>query len=247
MRRLLSLLVVLILTAGFCQLPVAAVEGLIAPSHRMLPRAHASQEDQPPVVRQPPLPGLPVSFLTVDPNEPMNRADFETPALDGGGRMAVSPYSTDDVTFSAETAERGVVVGVVENSGTSACIEPRDNNQKLGSGLGASEVGLSSFPIRATFTAALVAPAYVFSEFQTTTDEATIRLFDAQDRDVTALSVLATSQRSSCNPPGSVRYWVRVGATSSEPVAYAILSVNPPGQVFVIDNFTWFAGVIATP
>ena len=160
--------------------------------------------------------------------------------------MVVNPYATDEVTFSVEGAG-GNVVGVVQNSATSACVEPRDTNQKLGSGRGASDVGLSGLPIRATFSDPLSGPAYVFAEFQTTTDSAQILLFDSQDRDITSFSVLATST----NPPISYKWLFNgsaiPGATShSLSISNAQIANLGAYQVVVSDQADYTYSAVAT-
>jgi hypothetical protein len=81
--------------------------------------------------------------------------DFETPALGTDTTLVVNPYNdtTAGVTFSAdEPGFQFAHVGLVKNRSTSACVEPADENQKLGTGhIGTGSVGHDAFDIRADF------------------------------------------------------------------------------------------------
>ena len=98
--------------------------------------------------------------------------NFETPSLGTSPRQVVNPYvdPATGVTFTAEPGGVGdAVVGLVKNNATSACVEPVDQNQKLGTGrqsFSDGSIGLSGFAIRATFPTLLLAPVTVSVSFK---------------------------------------------------------------------------------
>ena len=97
--------------------------------------------------------------------------DFENPLLNEAQRKVISPYvdPISGVAFTAETNYSGDgIVGLVKNSATPACVEPSNNDQKLGTAyIGSDLIGYSSNPIRATFSEILDPPVTVSAEFQT--------------------------------------------------------------------------------
>ena len=98
---------------------------------------------------------------------------FEIPALGTADRQVINPYQdpATGVTFTAEPNELfEVAVGLVKNSATSACAEPANADQKLGTGvttLPDGAIGLSTWAIRAAFPNLLPPPATVSVDFQT--------------------------------------------------------------------------------
>jgi V8-like Glu-specific endopeptidase len=182
-------------------------------------------------------------FTSTPPAGPVEAAgafiDFETPSLGDDARAVINPYSDSGVTFTAE----GGVVGLVKNNATSACVEPADANQKLGTApVGSASIGLGSFAIRATFDAILQPPVNVSAEFQTGADvPIRIRLFDAANNEVGSARGVANPPDGTCGLPGGPRARTSLTAASEEPVKYAILDVDTAtgGRVFVIDNFNF--------
>ena len=171
------------------------------------------------------------------------RIDFEALPLGQEARRAVNPY-VDEATGVQFTAERGSwgdeVVGLVKNRATSACVDPPDENQKLGTGRGApgeEGVGLAGFAIRATFPAPLAPPATVSAEFQVGVDTVIrIRLFEPGGKEVAFVEDKAGPGQGTCGFPGDERARMTLSVTAKEPVAYAILEQGE-ASVLVIDNF----------
>ncbi|MEZ4737511.1 MAG: hypothetical protein R3E79_61330 [Caldilineaceae bacterium] len=83
--------------------------------------------------------------------------DFEATILEPQeDRRTIDPYTdtASGIVFGAVDAVANGVVGIVKNSATSACVEPSDANQKLGTGVNSTQgstVGQSGFAIRADF------------------------------------------------------------------------------------------------
>ncbi len=165
--------------------------------------------------------------------------DFETPALGLSGRQIINPYTNSGVTFTTPTGTFGdEVVGLVKNNSTSACVEPADNNQKLGTGRG--DIGLSGFEIRATFTPPLNPAVSISVEFQTLNNTPVrIRLFDSSNTLVAESTGTTPANGGTCGFPGTSRGRITLSVGSGSPVAYAIMDLasETGGKVFVIDNF----------
>ena len=170
--------------------------------------------------------------------------DFEDPPLGRLDRQVINPYvdAPSKVTFSALDARSGVV-GVVKNSATSACVEPVDSNQKLGTApVDSDSIGLSGFAIRADFPAELAPPVRVGVTFQTGEKvPIRIRLFDANGGEVGTTSDFASPGNGTCNLPGDPRARKTIFATSSKSVAYAVMDLEDStgGRVFVLDDFQY--------
>ena len=177
------------------------------------------------------------------------RVTFETPSLTTAERQVVNPYEAAGVQFTAEAPRTpAAVVGVVKNRATSACVEPEDSNQKLGTGQTSigldAGIGNSAFPIRATFTTPLAPPARglvtVRAEFQTVSGTTVrLRLFDSRGGELASVSETARPADGTCGNPGDPRARRVVEATATSAVAYAIMDAQPSSRVFVIDNFGW--------
>lgn len=164
--------------------------------------------------------------------------DFETPPLDTSSAQVINPYTADGVTFTTPVGNFGdEVVGLVKNNSTSACAEPADDNQKLGTGRDTS-IGLSGFEIQATFAQPLAPSTLVSVEFQTGGDvPVRIRLFDASDTLVAESIDTIPANGGTCGFPGDPRGRITLSALSEQAVAYAIMDLESKGYVFVIDNF----------
>jgi hypothetical protein len=139
------------------------------------------------------------------------------------------------------------VVGLVRNSATSACVEPADTNQKLGSGRSSLStdggIGLRGFPIRATFARPLepaagpVTVSVVLQARQNTTLR--LRLYDPAGMEAAAVTKAAQPAAGTCGLPGEPRAATTVTATSSRPVAFAVMDTLEGDRVFLIDTFSW--------
>ena len=177
--------------------------------------------------------------------------DFETPALATAGitRQIINPYvdGTTGVSFTSEPARWGdEVTGVTTNRATSVCVEPVDNNQKLGTGRNdgtpGGRIGFAGFAIRATFPVPLAPPVTVSTEFQTGAGSPIrIRLFDAAGTEVASVADTAEPADGTCGYPGNPRARKTIAVTANQQVAYAILDLDTSGNVFVIDNFGFSA------
>ena len=162
--------------------------------------------------------------------------DFETPNLGGDTGQVIDPYvdPATQVTFSTEP---GFAVVLVKNrpNGTSACVDPPSDDQKLGT---QHALGRAGEPVRATFSSPLISPVTVTTEFQVQAG-ATIRLklFDASDAEVASITESAFPPGGTCGLPGDQRARTTVSVTSAQPVAYAVMDTTESAFVFVIDNF----------
>ena len=170
--------------------------------------------------------------------------DFEDPPLGKADRKVINPYvdASSKVAFSALDAKNSVV-GIVKNSATSACVEPIDDNQKLGTApVGSGDIGFAGFAIRADFPQELAPPVRVGVTFQTGAKvPIRIRLFDANGGEVGATSDVAAPDAGTCGFPGDPRARKTIFASSSKPVAYAVMDLegDTGGRVFVLDNFQY--------
>ena len=185
--------------------------------------------------------------------------NFETPALGLSSRQIMNPYTNSGVTFTTPAGTWGdEVVGLVKNNSTSACVEPADNNQKLGTGRSETpdgSIGLSGFEIRATFTPPLNPAVSISVEFQTGNNvPVRIRLFDSSDTLVAESTGTTPANGGTCGFPSTSRGRITLSVGSGSTVAYAIMDLaSETGRyVFVIDNFeiqSLFppAGVDTTP
>ena len=200
-----------------------------------------------------PGPGPRISPLGLLPNA----IDFESPALDRSFRRIVNPYVDEDtgVTFTpgpipGPTAGFGInaVVGLVKNSATSACTEPRDDNQRLAAGIDGPSyqdgvIGLTGFSIKATFPSPIAAPVTVSAEYHTGEGVTVrLRLFSTTGQLLASVEDVAQPSRGTCGFPGDPRASkVLTASPISDPVSYVIMDVptNTVGgsRVFVIDNF----------
>jgi PKD repeat protein len=174
--------------------------------------------------------------------------DFEAPALGSYGREIVNPYVAEGVTFTTTSSSfPDAVVGLVKNSVTSACVEPADADQKLGTGREGygvdGSIGLAAFPITARFSAPLrpaAGKASVQVTFQSTADAVfRLRLFDSAGKTVGEASAPAGPPAGTCGYPGNPRGWAALTADSASEVASAAMEEVSGGRVFVIDDFTF--------
>ncbi len=168
---------------------------------------------------------------------------FESPSLGADSSRVINPYvdSATGVTFQRDGAS-GVnyVVGLVKNSGTSACVDPADSNQKLGVGIDNGAVGFSSTAVRATFPTTLNPPVVVSAIFQTGAGQPLrIRLFGPTGNQVAANIETSWPANGTCGLPGDPRARTAVTAISAQPVAYAVIDMEAAteSRVFVIDDF----------
>jgi hypothetical protein len=187
---------------------------------------------------------------TAAPCGAMTTIDFETPSLGASGSAIINPYVADGVTFTAVSAGFGdEIVGLVKNSATSACADPADANQKLGSGRSSfpnGSIGFGIFAIRADFPPPPVVTDVVSVEFQLLSGQGIrLRLFNAGGTEVGSATDVSGPPDGTCGNPGGPRARTTLVAVASEPAAYAIMDVLTPGPVLVIDNFSF--GNVPTP
>ncbi|MBK8798007.1 MAG: DUF1565 domain-containing protein [Anaerolineales bacterium] len=168
---------------------------------------------------------------------------FETPTLGGDSSRVIDPYvdSATGVVFQRE-GNPGVnyVVGLVKNSGTSACVDPADANQKLGIGIDNGAVGFASTEVRATFPTLLNPPVTVSVLFQTGAGQPLrIRLFGATGNEVASNTETSGPANGTCGMPGDPRARTAVTVISAQPVAYAVIDMAAAtvSRVFVLDDF----------
>lgn len=171
--------------------------------------------------------------------------DFETPPLGAASRQTINPYI--DAATGVLFVSPGFEVGLVRNFQTSACVEPADNNQKLGMGpIGGDAVGLSNNLIRADFPTTLPGPVMVSVEFQAALASGLrLRLYNEADIQVASVLVVAQPAGGTCGFPGPQRARTVVSAMSMDDVARVRMDV-PNGAVFVLDNFTFESLTVPT-
>ncbi len=176
--------------------------------------------------------------------------DFESPPLGALESEVIDPY-VDPVSgteFRAlPSGTMAGVVGLVKNSATSACVEPVDANQKLGTGpAGATVIGRSAFPIEVRFPAPLAPPVFIAVDLQSVAGAgAQLFLYDSAGNQVGAAREYALPADGTCGFPGFGSARVVLAAGSAQPVA----SVRLPGSsyVYVIDNFRFAQAPLTGP
>lgn len=175
---------------------------------------------------------------------------FECPALGALDRLMLDPFvdCVYGVTFTAEPSGFGdEVVGLVKDNATSACIEPPSENQLLGTGRDdEGPIGLSGFPIRATFPVSMSISAIALA-FQTLEGSTVhVRVYDDAGVEIASGSELAEPAAGDCGLGGGPRalktIFVPVNPTLC--TSYVIMDVDGPA-VFVIESFTWVPGTKA--
>ena len=175
---------------------------------------------------------------------------FETPVLgDSEERRVINPYvdSATGVTFTAEFDGWGdEIVGLVKNRSTTACVEPPNEDQKLGTGRSAfgedGSIGLSGFPIRATFPSPAAGPVEVWVEFQALAGtDVSLTLYDSGNNSVASVTEQAGPPDGTCGFGTAPRARTLLHATANEDVAYAIMEQGG-NSVMVIDNFSFTQG-----
>jgi hypothetical protein len=173
--------------------------------------------------------------------------DFESPPLGAAEEEFRDPLSVGEVTFTTESGGfDDAAVGAVKNRSTSACVDPPDENQKLGTGrTSLGGVGRAAFLIRADFSPALRPGAGAVSisvEFQSGAGaELRLRLFDAAGTEVGGATAAAAPPNGTCGFPGDPRARMVLTAESTSEVAFVIMDEASGGRVFVIDDFTFTA------
>lgn len=174
------------------------------------------------------------------------KIDFETPALGAFNRAVHHPFVGPGVTFTVAPGEASdAVVGLVKNHATSACVDPSDPNQKLGTGRLAygmdGDIGRSGFPIQARFHPPLgdsAGEVFVEVQFQVlASTRVNISLLDEAGAVIGSSERLADSDGSTCGNPGNLRARVTLRATCRGPVRFARLQISPTNRVFVVDDF----------
>jgi catechol 2,3-dioxygenase-like lactoylglutathione lyase family enzyme len=169
--------------------------------------------------------------------------DFESPPLGGLARMVVDPYIVPGVTF---VAAPGGEVGIVRNDATSACVDPPDADQKLGTApAGSGAIGLSTYTIRANFSPYLAGAVQVAAEFQALAGSTlSVLLYNNYGYLVASKTETALPGDGTCGYPGNPRARKTVTAIGNGTVAYALFDVEPNSNVFVIDDVFYSSGRI---
>jgi len=173
-------------------------------------------------------------------------ADFETPDLGGATSVAFPDYVDADTSVRFTAVADHVsdeVIGLVTNQATTACVDPADTNQKLGTGIDSSpgSMGFSGFAIRADFPGPLPRGATISAQFQTIAGvPLRVRVFDEAGNEVGATQAVAGPASGTCGNPGDARARTTVMATALAPASYAILDLAQftSAYVFVIDDFS---------
>jgi len=165
--------------------------------------------------------------------------DFESPSLGNDTERVINPFFdvVNGLVFTAcnDQGPSGYV-GLVKNRSSTACVEPPDDNQKLGTGGPGIAVGRSSQGIDVQFVPDLSAGASISVEFQSLAGtELTIRLFDTDSVEVGSATALASPPDGTCGFPGDPRARATAQITAPQDVHRAILDT---GWVIVIDRFT---------
>lgn len=179
--------------------------------------------------------------------------DFETPALGDAQRAIQDPYRSRGVAFDvAPEAVEDAVVGLVQNHATSACVNPPDLNQKLGTGRLAygpdGDIGRSGYPIQARFDPLLQpieGELFVEVQFQVLSSTTVmLTLLNDDGQVVGSGERLADAAGSTCGNPGNLRSRVILRVNAASSVRFARMHVEPSNRVFVVDDFRF--GQIAT-
>jgi len=174
--------------------------------------------------------------------------DFETPGLGLSLRAIHDPYTGPGVVFDVvPDIASDAVVGLVKNHATSACVNPPDLNQKLGTGRLAygpdGDIGQSGYPIRARFDPPLNAGAgevFVEVQFQVLRSTSVIvTLLDDSGQVIGGNERIADSAGSTCGNPGNLRSRVTLRATTLGPVRFVRMETSPSNRVFVVDDFSF--------
>jgi hypothetical protein len=182
-------------------------------------------------------------LVTTAPSAAATTIDFETPPLGAAGSAIINPYISAGVTFTAVPQGFGdEIVGIVKNSATSACADPADANQKLGTGrssFAGGAIGLGVMAIRADLPPGT---NLVSVELQCVAgNTGRVRLFNAADVQVGIATDVIGPPIGTCGNPGGPRGRTTLLAISAQPAAYAIMDVVETGYVLVLDNFTYDA------
>lgn len=172
--------------------------------------------------------------------------DFEAPSLESSARQQIDPYQTRGVTFTALSDRYDdATIGLVKNSATTACVGPKNDDQKLGTGRSRLQgfLGKGAFAIQAEFAEPLepTAESGVRLSVQFQSLEGTgirIRLFGPRGTEVASADDTASPAGESCDLPGEPRAETTLSVTTDTPVSSAIMEVMNEGHVFVIDNFS---------
>jgi len=171
--------------------------------------------------------------------------DFEIPNLGPLERMVIDPYidGITGVVFTSPAANAHV--GLVKNRSTSACVDPPDENQKLGTApVWSGSIGLSGFPIQAMFPTPLTGLVTISVQFQLLAGRPILlTLYDPSGTPVASTPAITGPPDGTCGFPGDPRARTVVTATSGDPVAYAVME-QLSNAVFVIDYFSFTTGTI---
>jgi len=162
--------------------------------------------------------------------------DFETPKLIGIDWLAADSYldPSSGVVFVGDR-----VIGPVVNAETSACVEPANRDQKLGTGL-QDQVGRAADTIYVYFPQPLLPPVSISFELQSALNTSwRIDLFHPVGETAGSGTGYLSINGGTCGYPGGPRSRGTVLATSDVPVGWAVIGaadMEMTNFVFVIDN-----------
>jgi len=166
--------------------------------------------------------------------------DFETPVLGPDTARVVNPYSNDEAGVTFSTDEPGFNlghVGLVLNRSTTACVAPKSDNQKLGTGRrGTGQVGWDAFEIRADFLPYIPPGATLRVQVQIRQlKDVKLTVFSPQHRAIAVVTKNAGVGAGTCGYFGEPRTRVTLEYTASQDVK--LIRIDGGSFDFVIDNF----------
>jgi hypothetical protein len=160
--------------------------------------------------------------------------DFETPQLGPLEARKITPYvdTNSGISFSADNGD----VGIVKNSATSSCVEPADEDQKLGTAPNGLKIGRGTLPIRATLPTSRCIDELTVEAQTLAGITLQLVLFDSARNEVGVIEQVANPPAGTCGFPGSPRARAMLSAQSDTPVASFVVSAVLGTSVVVIDN-----------
>lgn len=168
--------------------------------------------------------------------------DFETPNL-GGGKEPVERFVDPSTGIAFTAVQEGPfddwIVGIVPNSGTSACVPVDLDNQTMGTGRAShpGSLGFAGAAIRADFPRSLLRGSVVSLRFQALVGaEVRVTLLDRNGGEVATREASVVNAVGSCSG-GHDRGIVTVSVEASERAATVVVE-QLSNFVFVVDDFT---------
>lgn len=164
--------------------------------------------------------------------------DFEMPVLVDIDWLATDTYTdpASGVVFVAYSGKIGPVV----NSATSACVDPPDRDQKLGTAASGDHPGGAGEAIFVYFPAPLQPPVRINVDVQSGwNSDWAITLFHPVGVEAGQGTRRLSTSGGNCGYPGGWRSMGTLTVTSEVPVAWAVIGPAPHAAssfVFVIDD-----------